>query len=128
MHASASGTRDGFRGRQLILLGVLDGDTIISTRKGAGVGGFVLVLIGGLGTARRGVDASSHANAGAIIVGGNQGGSADGACNDASLATSNAKSGGGSAVERHLGWFWMGTGKNVFVGGCEWKENENNGW
>lgn len=108
VHASASGTRNGLRGWQLVLLGVLDGDTIISTRKGAGMGRLVLVLVGGLGAAGRGVNTSSQAKAagGATMVGLlNHGSSAKGACKDASLATtSHAKGSGGSATERHLGW------------------------
>lgn len=114
VHASASGTGDRHRGRQLVLLGVLDGDTIISTGKGAGVGGLVLVLVGGLGTVRGGVDGSngrSSANRArgvenVVDEGGGvkKGGSTTRARDDSSVATNSTKGCGGStAAKRHLG-------------------------
>lgn len=101
MHTSASSTLNGLRGRQLVILGVLDGDTIISTRKGTGVGGLILVFVGGLGPARRGVD-GSDAKVGDILLVVVEGGATGTASDNATAATGGANGSKRRTGERHL--------------------------
>lgn len=119
MHAGAAGARDGLRGRQLVLLGVLDGDTIVRARKGAGVVGLVLVLVGGLGAARGVVDGRGAGEGVVAVVAVVAGvGVLEEARNLTVAAAGRAENGGGGAVERHLGLQLMLI-NDLFVGG-EW--------
>lgn len=80
-----------------MLFGVLDGDTIISTRKGAGVGRLVLALVGGLLALGRVGDVG--AGGGRREVAGDEG---SGAGSDGDAPAASSKSSCGDALDRHV--------------------------
>lgn len=111
VQACTAGADDGARIGELVVLWVLDRDTIIGAGEGAGVGGLALVPVASLGTLPR----LLHVGADLVVFDGEEGGGDGGswgccwspADGSQGCACSSGEGGhcGVSAVDR---WIWVG--------------------